>query len=195
MAVVDRRRLVVEAAEKSFALFGYKATTMDQVAKIANVAKGTIYTFFTNKEELFDEILRSVILDMRRIAEEELRDDRTFFDNLYHTVDKLLEYRAQHNLLIKLFQEVRDFGTPKAREGLETIEHAILDYLEKQVTRAMQRNEVSGLDPKVVSFVLMKLYIALTSDWNKIHEPLSKEQIKEFVQRFVAGGLSPEKSS
>jgi len=194
MAVVDRRRLVVEAAEKSFALFGYKATTMDQVAKIANVAKGTIYTFFTNKEELFDEILRSVILDMRRIAEEELRDDRTFFDNLYHTVDKLLEYRAQHNLLIKLFQEVRDFGTPKAREGLETIEHAILDYLEKQVTRAMQRNEVSGLDPKVVSFVLMKLYIALTSDWNKIHEPLSKEQIKEFVQRFVAGGLSPERS-
>ncbi|MBW4840864.1 MAG: TetR/AcrR family transcriptional regulator, partial [Paenibacillaceae bacterium] len=55
MAVVDRRKLVVEAAEKSFALFGYKATTMDHVAKIANVAKGTIYTFFTNKEELFDE--------------------------------------------------------------------------------------------------------------------------------------------
>lgn len=193
MAVVDRRRLVVEAAEKSFALFGYKATTMDQVAKIANVAKGTIYTFFTNKEELFDEILRAVILDMRRIAEEELRDDRTFFDNLYHTLDKLLEYRAQHHLLIKLFQEVRDFGTPKAREGLERVEHAILDYLEKQVVRATQRNEVSGLDPKLVSFVLMKLYIALASDWNKVHEPLSKEQIKEFVQRFVVGGLSPEK--
>lgn len=194
MSVVDRRRQVIEAAAKSFALFGYKATTMDQVAKIANVAKGTIYTFFVNKEELFDEILRSVILDMRQIAEEELKDNRTFFDNLYHTVDKLLEYRAQHDLLIKLFQEVRDFGTPKAREGLETIEHAILEYLEKQVTRAMQRNEVSGLDPKVVSFVLMKLYIALTSDWNKVHEPLSKEQIKEFVQRFVAGGLSPEKA-
>lgn len=194
MSVVDRRRQVIEAAAKSFALFGYKATTMDQVAKIANVAKGTIYTFFVNKEELFDEILRSVILDMRQIAEEELKDNRTFFDNLYHTVDKLLEYRAQHNLLIKLFQEVRDFGTPKAREGLETIELAILEYLEKQVTRAMQRNEVSGLDPKVVSFVLMKLYIALTSDWNKVHEPLSKEQIKEFVQRFVAGGLSPEKA-
>ncbi|MFD2875388.1 TetR/AcrR family transcriptional regulator [Paenibacillus rhizoplanae] len=48
-----------------FSLFGYKATTMDQVAKIANVGKGTIYTFFTNKEQLFDEILRDVILEMK----------------------------------------------------------------------------------------------------------------------------------
>ncbi|MEH7109635.1 TetR/AcrR family transcriptional regulator, partial [Bacillus sp. JJ1764] len=40
----DRRRMIVEAATKSFSLFGYKATTMDQFAKLANVGKGTIYT-------------------------------------------------------------------------------------------------------------------------------------------------------
>lgn len=191
MAVVDRRKQVIEAAEKSFALFGYKATTMDHVAKIANVAKGTIYTFFTNKEELFDEILRSVIQEMKRISEQEVRRDRPFFENLYYTMDSLLEYRAEHELLIKLFQEVRDFGTPQAREGLEKIENAILDYLEKQVDIAMQRGEMPGLDPKVVSFVIFKLYIALTSDWNKLHDPLSKEEIKEFVRRFLLGGLSP----
>ncbi|GIO84649.1 TetR family transcriptional regulator [Paenibacillus faecis] len=191
MAVVDRRKQVIEAAEKSFALFGYKATTMDHVAKIANVAKGTIYTFFTNKEELFDEILRSVISDMKRIAEREVREDRPFFENLYQSMDALLEYRGEHELLIKLFQEVRDFGTPQAREGLEKIERAILDYLEKQVDRAAQRGEIGGLDAKVVSFVLLKLYIALTSDWNKMYDPLSKEQIKEFIRRFLSGGLSP----
>lgn len=191
MAVVDRRKQVIEAAEKSFALFGYKATTMDHVAKIANVAKGTIYTFFTNKEELFDEILRSVILDMKRISEQEVREDRPFFENLFQSMDSLLEYRAEHDLLIKLFQEVRDFGTPQAREGLEKIEYAILDYLEKQVDRAAQRGEIRSLDPKVVSFVMLKLYVALTSDWNNIHEPLSKDQIKEFTRRFLSGGLSP----
>lgn len=189
---VDRRQQVIEAAEKSFALFGYKATTMDQVAKIANVAKGTIYTFFTNKEELFDEILRSVILDMKRITEKEVREDKSFFENLYHSMDLLLEFRGQHELLIKLFQEVRDFGTPQAREGLQRIEDEILSYLESKITRAAQREEIRSLDPKVVSFVIFKLYIALTSEWNKREEPLSKEQIKEFVRIFLSGGLSPE---
>jgi len=190
LAVVDRRRQIVEAAEKSFALFGYKATTMDHVAKIANVAKGTIYTFFANKEELFDEILRSVIIEMKRISEQEVQDDRPFFDNLYQSMDKLLEFRREHELLVKLFQEVRDFGTPQAREGLEKIEVAILEYLERQIDRAAQRGEIREFDPKVISFVLLKLYIALTLDWNNIHKPLSKEKIKEFVQLFLSGGLA-----
>lgn len=189
---VNRRQQVIEAAEKSFALFGYKATTMEQVAKIANVAKGTIYTFFTNKEELFDEILRSVISEMKRIAVTEIREDKSFFENVYHSMDSLLEFRQEHELLIKLFQEVRDFGTPQAREGLQRIENEILNYLEKQITRAAERGEIRSLDPKVVSFVMFKLYIALTSDWNKQREPLSKEQIKEFVRIFLSGGLSPE---
>ncbi|CAM5658051.1 HTH-type transcriptional repressor AcnR OS=Lysinibacillus sphaericus OX=1421 GN=acnR PE=4 SV=1 [Lysinibacillus sphaericus] len=34
---MDRRQEIIEAAAKSFTLFGYKATTMEQVAKIANV--------------------------------------------------------------------------------------------------------------------------------------------------------------
>lgn len=190
MAVVDRRKLIVEAAEKSFALFGYKATTMDHVAKIANVAKGTIYTFFANKEELFDEILRSVIVEMKNITEHEVQSDRPFFENLYQSMDKLLEFRSEHELLVKLFQEVRDFGTPQAREGLDKIEAAILDYLERQIDRAAQRGEIREFNPKVISFVLVKLYIALTSDWNKIHEPLSKDQIREFSRVFLSGGLS-----
>ncbi|WP_110931620.1 TetR/AcrR family transcriptional regulator [Paenibacillus bouchesdurhonensis] len=189
---VDRRQQVIDAAEKSFALFGYKATTMDQVAKIANVAKGTIYTFFTNKEELFDEILRSVILEMKRITEKDVREDKSFFENVYQSMDSLLEFRREHELLIKLFQEVRDFGTPQAREGLQRIENEILSYLENQIMRAVQRREIRSLDPKIVSFVMIKLYIALTSEWNKHGEPLSKEQIKEFVRIFLSGGLSPE---
>ena len=42
---IDRKRSIIDAATKSFSAFGYKATTMDQVAKLANVGKGTIYTF------------------------------------------------------------------------------------------------------------------------------------------------------
>ena len=78
MSAVDRRKQVLDVASKSFALFGYKATTMEQVAKIANVGKGTIYTFFTNKDELFDEILLSAIMEMKR--------SRDFFDKSFFEI-------------------------------------------------------------------------------------------------------------
>ncbi|MCJ8014396.1 TetR/AcrR family transcriptional regulator [Paenibacillus sp. KQZ6P-2] len=190
MPAVDRREQILHAAAQSFALFGYKATTMDQVAKIANVGKGTIYTFFTNKEELFDEILYSVILEMKELAESKIRREHTFFENLYSVLDALLEFRDDHELLIKLSQEVRDVGTPKAREGIAKLERVILDNLEREIAYARNQGEIKPCDPQVVAIVLFKLYIALTSDFNQIREPLSKDEIHHYIRLFMADGLA-----
>ncbi|WP_054939005.1 TetR/AcrR family transcriptional regulator [Paenibacillus ihuae] len=190
MAVVDRRQLVLQAATKCFSLFGYKATTMDQVAKIANVGKGTIYTFFTNKEQLFDEILRDVIIEMKKIAEREVKHDKPFFDNLHRVLDALLEFRSEHELFIKLSQESRDFGTPQAGDGLDKIERVVLEYLEREVEQAIRQGEIKDCDPKIVSVVMFRLYIVLTAELNKVHVSLSKEQIKDYFQLFLSEGLA-----
>lgn len=190
VAVVDRRQLVLQAATKCFSLFGYKATTMDQVAKIANVGKGTIYTFFTNKEQLFDEILRDVITEMKHIAEREIRRDKPFFDNLHRVLDALLEFRSEHELFIKLSQESRDFGTPQAGDGLDKLENVVLEYLEREVEQAIQQGEIKPCDPKIVSIVMFRLYIVLTAELNKVHVPLSKEQIKDYFHLFLSDGLA-----
>ena len=190
VAVVNRRQQVLQAAIKSFSLFGYKATTMDQVAKIANVGKGTIYTFFTNKEQLFDEILRNVMAEMKIIAEREIRPDKPFFDNLHRVLDALLEFRSEHELLIKLSQENDEFGTPQAGEGLDKIESVVLEYLEREVERAIDQGEIKPCDPKIVSVVMFRLYIVLTTELNKTHTPLDKEQIKTYTHLFLAEGLA-----
>ncbi|MFF2019307.1 TetR/AcrR family transcriptional regulator [Paenibacillus sp. NPDC058177] len=190
MAVVDRRQQVLQAATKSFSLFGYKATTMDQVAKIANVGKGTIYTFFTNKEQLFDEILRDMMTEMKMIAEREIRRDKPFYDNLHRVLDALLEFRSEHELFIKLSQENREFGTPQAQEGLDKIESVVLEYIEREVELAIRQGEIKPCDPKIVSVVMFRLYIVLTAELNKTHTPLDKEQIKDYFRLFLAEGLA-----
>lgn len=190
MAVVDRRQQVLQAAAKSFSLFGYKATTMDQVAKIANVGKGTIYTFFTNKEQLFDEILRELIVEMKMIVEREIKRDKPFFDNLHRVLDALLEFRSEQELFIKLSQEHREFGTPQAQEGLDKIENVVLEYLEREVAQAVRQGEIKPCDPKIVSVVMFRLYIVLTAELSKSNMPLDKEQIKMYLHLFLDEGLA-----
>ncbi|MGF7046281.1 AcrR family transcriptional regulator [Paenibacillus sp. DS2015] len=193
MAAMDRRKLVLNAAAQSFALFGYKATTMDQVAKIANVGKGTIYTFFTNKEDLFDEILLGVIQEMKRIVVKEVIREEPFFDNLYRVLNALLEFRGEHDLIIKLSQELRDFGTPQALEALDKVENVVLEYLEHEIEIALGNKEIKPCDPKVVSIVMLRLYITLTSDLNKLHTPLDKEEIQHYIRLFLLEGLASSK--
>src|SRR6476646_10518663 len=54
----ERREAIIEAAMDEFIARGFAATRLDDVAKRAGVAKGTIYLHFTDKEALFEELIR-----------------------------------------------------------------------------------------------------------------------------------------
>ena len=54
----ERRTAILAAALDEFAARGFAATRLDDVARRAEVAKGTIYLHFADKETLFQELIR-----------------------------------------------------------------------------------------------------------------------------------------
>ncbi len=64
-----RREAILAAALDEFAARGFAATRLDDVAKRAGVAKGTIYLHFRDKEALFQEIVRVEISPIISIVE------------------------------------------------------------------------------------------------------------------------------
>lgn len=186
---IDRKQQILDAATKSFGLFGYKATTMDQVAKLANVGKGTIYNFFKNKEELFSEIVTTLIQEMKSAAEDAIDPSRTFFENAHQALYRILEFRKQHQLTIKLFQEEKEIGTPAVQEEMQRMENAIIAFIQKQIEEATNKGELKPCDSEMTAFVMLKLYIALIFDWEKNHEPLPKEKIATLFELYLLKGL------
>ncbi|MBI5722514.1 MAG: TetR/AcrR family transcriptional regulator [Planctomycetes bacterium] len=57
----DKRRLILQAAEKVFDANGYAATTIDAVAAQAGISKGSIYNYFKNKEDLFHQVFATAV--------------------------------------------------------------------------------------------------------------------------------------
>ncbi len=55
----ERRDAILAAALQEFSERGFAATRLDDVARRADVAKGTIYLHFADKETLFQELIRS----------------------------------------------------------------------------------------------------------------------------------------
>jgi AcrR family transcriptional regulator len=56
-----RRETILTAALDEFSLRGFEAARLDDVAKRAGVAKGTIYLYFRDKESLFQELIRTML--------------------------------------------------------------------------------------------------------------------------------------
>jgi AcrR family transcriptional regulator len=61
---LERRQAIIEAAMDEFIARGYAATRLDDVARRAGVAKGTIYLHFTDKEALFQELIRTALVPL-----------------------------------------------------------------------------------------------------------------------------------
>src|SRR5262245_14324642 len=56
-----RRAAILAAALEEFAARGFAATRLDDVARRARIAKGTIYLYFRDKESLFQELVRAML--------------------------------------------------------------------------------------------------------------------------------------
>jgi AcrR family transcriptional regulator len=56
---VDKRQSILDAALDEFAARGFADTRLDDVARRAGVAKGTIYLYFSDKESLFQDLVRT----------------------------------------------------------------------------------------------------------------------------------------
>ncbi len=65
MALENTRDKILSVANKLFSRFGFHKTSMDEIAKIARKAKGSLYYHFASKEDLFKEVVSKEITNLK----------------------------------------------------------------------------------------------------------------------------------
>lgn len=70
----ERRRRVLECAIEEFLANGFTAARIEDIAARADVAKGTVYLYCKDKEELFAEAVRNEMMPLARQVHAMLED-------------------------------------------------------------------------------------------------------------------------
>jgi len=65
MGINETKDKIVSVADRLFGRFGFQKTSMDEIAKIARKAKGSLYYHFSSKEDLFKEVVQNEIGDVK----------------------------------------------------------------------------------------------------------------------------------
>ncbi|MED2486929.1 TetR/AcrR family transcriptional regulator [Bacillus thuringiensis] len=81
----ERRKEILETAERLFLTKGYTKTTVNDILKEIGIAKGTFYHYFNSKEEVMDEII------MRIIKEDVTKAKRIVSNPDIPVLDKLIK--------------------------------------------------------------------------------------------------------
>ena len=68
------RDSILSAAAKLFRRQGYSATTLRQIAAMAEIKAGSVYYYFDSKEQILDEVLHLGLLGVFEAVKKALRD-------------------------------------------------------------------------------------------------------------------------
>lgn len=71
------RQKLMQEGEQLFTSFGLKKVTIDEIVRAAGIAKGSFYSFYTNKEHLYMDIAANLQVKMWRDMDEFLDKNRS----------------------------------------------------------------------------------------------------------------------
>jgi TetR/AcrR family transcriptional repressor of mexJK operon len=97
-----KRRAIVEAGTTLFLRHGYRGTSMDEIAAVAEVSKQTVYKHFADKKSLFSEIVTSTVEEVAKPVHDEvleLQDSGDLEADLRRLARRLLERVMQPRIL------------------------------------------------------------------------------------------------
>jgi AcrR family transcriptional regulator len=185
-AIMDDRKLkIIEAGKKSFSLFGYKGSTVDQIAKIAGVGKGSVYLFFETKEEILGAIVDLLVQEMTLQVERSFKETDGLTERMHKAIYGCLLFRKEQSILIKLTQEVAQYGTEAAQNALNQIEGRIIEFIRGRLEKAEASGMIKIPNKELSAFVLYRLYAALLIDWEKENAPLPNEVVFEMLKKLI----------
>ncbi|MFD2115314.1 TetR/AcrR family transcriptional regulator [Paenibacillus yanchengensis] len=126
---------IVDAAIKLFSELGYHRTSMDDIAKEANVAKGTLYYHFTGKGELFEVIVTSGMHMLREKVDQALTEDSDPDQLIRTIVSKHIELFSQYSELVHIiFNEMTNGIEPPILERINKLKQEYINFLSGVLT-------------------------------------------------------------
>jgi AcrR family transcriptional regulator len=188
-----KREAILAAALEEFSARGFADTRLDDVAKHAGVAKGTIYLYFRDKQDLFQELVRGMLTPVvGNIAAMGAADVPVHL--LGERIDEMFAreiYQTHRRDVIRLmiaegprFPELAEFYYREVLSQVMTAMRAVLE-------RAAARGEVSADLARFPQIVATAGVVAII--WNGLFERFAPLDVEAMLKAHM-NLLFPKKS-
>jgi AcrR family transcriptional regulator len=128
----DKKSRIIAVAKEMIALYGFKKTTMEEIASKARMGKSSMYYYFKNKEDIFAEIVRIDSDHFRQKLQEAIQSASSPQDKIMKYVStRMLHLKELSNYYKTLTNEYLDhyFFIEQVREDFYNLENKTLSTL------------------------------------------------------------------
>lgn len=109
---LSKEKRILKAAETVFSKNGYSQATLDEVIKIADTGKGTVYKYYQNKENLFYTLISEKSRRFSASLEKAYKDNASFKDQMTQYAYTCIKFFTKQEVLwsVLLFEVLNEQG-------------------------------------------------------------------------------------
>lgn len=186
------RRKLYAAAVTLIAEQGFSATTVDEIAERAGVAKGTVYYNFASKNDLFEELLRDGVERLRDALRQAASAARARGGSGVDALDAMilagLTFIVRHPSFTQLYV-AELWRTNRAwQDTLTLVRTEAVSVVEEVLAAAVADGELSDeIDVPLTASALFGMVLVAALDWQAFQPERSVEDVHAALSRLLQG--------
>ncbi|BBX00947.1 TetR family transcriptional regulator [Mycolicibacterium moriokaense] len=186
----DRRDQILEAANQCFTQLGIQRTSVQDVARMANVSRGTVYRYFEDRNILIAAAIEFGAQKFYQQVAAAMAKKATLAEKVGAMAETqakiLLEHRTRNRLMAddaELMRHIISDGDSAVRRTTA--------FLVPYVREAQERGEVgAGIDVTAASEWLARIIYSFSTVNEALTFDMSKPAtVRRYVEKFAINGL------
>ncbi|MET9570987.1 TetR/AcrR family transcriptional regulator [Streptomyces virginiae] len=189
------RQKLYEAAVTLIAEKGFSATTVDEIAERAGVAKGTVYYNFASKNELFEELLRHGVglltASLRTAAEETEARGGSRVEALDAMIRAGLVFIDRYPAFTQLYVAELWRTNRTWQSTLMVVRQEAVAVVEKVLREGVERGELSSeIDVPLTAAAMVGMVLVAALDWQSFQRERSLDDVHSALSLLLRGRVS-----
>ncbi|MGZ7031420.1 MAG: TetR/AcrR family transcriptional regulator [Thermoanaerobaculia bacterium] len=195
-----RIRSIQEATMRVIARKGMAAATMQEIADEAGVAKGTIYLYFRDRDELVEKTFETAITDLHKRVDDAMSGSGSFETRLRAMITAALEFFRANREFFRLYATLRiPEGTPqqqrRQQRNCKPQYQSRIERFAGLLQEAMDRGEIRAMNARRLAIFLIEGINAIVIDRVMEEAPPSEEDDVELMATVILNGIATTRSA
>lgn len=194
-----RKQQIIDTAKEMFIEKGFQSTHIGQVCEKLNIARGTVYQYFSNKKEILYALMDSVIEKIEDVLD---KDDLQEFLSVNPPQDKIVVFiknRISQSIsmilsepiVIKLiFKDIIGIDievVERVNRSVDSIKNVIAEEIGELKNQGIFRD---NLNPHITASMLVGGIMLIVYEYEKNGEDvMNQEVITSIVENYLSGSL------